>query len=157
MEGMKHPFLKAFSPDQAEALSLLSREVRFASGEFILRQHETADGFYLIEKGEVSLEYELPNKETVLIQKIGPGELLGLSWLFAPYRWEFSAVAISPVTARFLRAADVRQKCDQDPKLGFKLMEQFARILTERLQATRHKLRVFVYRARPDDDDRQVG
>ncbi|HYJ05953.1 MAG TPA: cyclic nucleotide-binding domain-containing protein [Chthoniobacterales bacterium] len=154
---MKHPFLEGFSPDQAEALSLLATEVRFAPGESILRQHETADGFYLIETGEVSLEYELPEKGTVLIQKIGPGELLGLSWLFEPYRWEFNAVAISPVTARFLRAADVRKKCDQDPKLGYNLMEQVARILTERLQATRHRLRVFVYRARPDDDERQVG
>lgn len=154
---MKHPFLEAFSPDQAEALSLLSTEVRFTPGESILRERETADGFYLIEKGEVSLEYELPNKETVMIQKIGPGELLGLSWLFAPYRWEFNAVATSPVTAKFLRAADVREKCDQDPKLGYKLMEEVARILTERLQATRHRLRVFVYRARPDDDARQVS
>jgi CRP-like cAMP-binding protein len=154
---MKHPFLKAFSSDQAEALCLLAREVQFAPGEFILRQHEAADGFYLIETGEVSLEYKLPNKETVLIQKIGPGELLGLSWLFEPYRWEFNAVATSSVTAKFLRAADVRTKCNQDPKLGYKLMEQVARILTDRLQATRHRLRVFVYRARPDDDERQVS
>ena len=154
---MKHRFLEAFTPAQAEALCRLATEVRFAPGETILRQHEAADGFYLIEKGEVSLEYQLPNKETVLIQKLGPGELLGLSWLFAPYRWEFSAVAISSVTAKFLRAADVREKCDQDPKLGYKLMEELARILTERLQATRHRLRIFVYRARPDDDERQVS
>lgn len=154
---MKHPFLEAFTPDQAEALSLLATEVRFARGESILREHETADGFYLIEQGEVSLEYELPNKETVLIQKLGPGELLGLSWLFEPYRWEFNAVAITPVIAKFLRAADVREKCNQDPELGYKLMEQLARILTERLQATRHRLRVFIYRARPDDDERQIS
>ena len=154
---MKHPFLEGFSPEQAEALSLLATEVRFTPGESILRQREAADGFYLIEKGEVSLEYELPNKETVLIQRIGPGELLGVSWLFEPFRWEFNGVAISPVIAKFFRAADVRKKCDQDPKLGYKLMEQVARILTERLQATRHRLRVFVYRARPDDDERQVG
>lgn len=154
---MKHPFLEAFTPAQAEVLCRLATEVRFAPGETILRQHETADGFYLIEQGEVSLEYKLPNKETVLIQKLGPGELLGLSWLFAPYRWEFSAVAISSVTAKFLRAADVRERCDQDPKLGYKLMEELARILTERLQATRHRLRIFVYRARPDDDERQVS
>ena len=154
---MKHPFLEAFTPDQAEALSLLATEVRFARGESILREHEKADGFYLIEQGDVSLEYELPNKETVLIQKLGPGELLGLSWLFEPYRWEFNAVAITPVIAKFLRAADVREKCNQDPELGYKLMEQLARILTERLQATRHRLRVFIYRARPADEERQIS
>lgn len=153
---MKHPFLAALAPAQAEALSLLSTPVRFGPGESILRQREAADGFYLIETGEVSLEYELPGRETVLIQRIGPGELLGLSWLFEPYRWEFSAVAVRDVTARFLRAADVRQQCERDPKLGYILMEAVARVLTERLQATRHKLRVFVHRASKDDDAQQV-
>jgi CRP/FNR family cyclic AMP-dependent transcriptional regulator len=153
---MKHPFLKTFAPEQTEILSLLATQVRFAQGESIFRQREAADGFYLIETGEVGLEYELPGKRTVLIQKIGPGELLGLSWLFEPYRWEFSATAISHVTANFLRAADVRKQCDQDPKLGSKLMEEVARVLNERLQATRHKLRVFVERASDDDDARQV-
>jgi CRP/FNR family transcriptional regulator, cyclic AMP receptor protein len=153
---MKHPFLKALAPDQTEALSLLATQVQFGLGEPIFRQREAADGFYLIETGEVSLEYELPGKRTVLIQRIGPAELLGLSWLFEPYRWEFSAIAISDVTAKFLRAADVRKQCAQDPKLGYKLMEEVARVLTERLQATRHKLRVFVERASDDDDARQV-
>ena len=153
---MKHPFLEAFAPDQTETLSLLATQVRFAQGESIFRQREAADGFYLIEAGEVGLEYELPGKRTVQIQKIGPGELLGLSWLFEPNRWEFSAIAASDVTANFLRAADVRKQCEQDPTLGYRLMEGVARVLTERLQATRHKLRVFVERASENDDARQV-
>lgn len=153
---MNHPLFQALPPDQAKALSLLAIEVRFEPGESILRQREAADGFYLIEEGEITLDYELPGKKRVKIQKIGQGELLGLSWLFEPYRWEFSATAISAVTARFLRAADVRELCERDPRLGHKLMEEVARVLTARLQATRHKLRVFVERASDDDDSRQV-
>jgi CRP-like cAMP-binding protein len=153
---MKHPLLQALTPDQAEALSLLATQVRFRPGESIFRQREVADGFYLIEKGEVSLEYELPGKRRVQIQRIRPGELLGLSWLFEPCQWQVSATAISSVTARFFRAADVREQCAQDPKLGYKLMEEVARVLTERLQATRHKLRVFIERASDNDDARQV-
>jgi len=153
---MKHPFLAAFALDQAEALSRLATQVEFRSGETIFRQREVADGFYLIEKGEISLEYEVPGKRRIEIQRIGPGELLGLSWLFKPYRWEFSATAINGGRAKFLRAVDVRQQCDQDPRLGYKLMEEVARVLTERLQATRHKLLVFVERASADDDARQV-
>lgn len=136
-------------------MSLLATEVRFVPGESIFRQRETADGFYLIETGEVSLEYELPGK-TVLIQKIGPGELLGLSWLFEPHRWEFTAIAASAVSAKFLAASDVRDACERDPRLGYKLMEAIAKVMTERLQATRHKLRVFVERASGDDESRQV-
>ena len=151
-----HSFLKAFAPDQAEVLSRLATQVEFRPGETIFSQRAVADGFYLIEKGEVSVEYEVPGKRKVQIQRIGPGELLGLSWLFEPYRWEFSATAISGGTAKFLRAVDVRKQCDQDPKLGYKLMEEVAKVLTERLQATRHKLLVFVERASENDDARQV-
>ena len=153
---MKHPFLAALTPDQAGAMSLLAVEVQFAPGKSIFRQRETAEGFYLIETGEVNLEYELPGGRTVLIQTLGSGELLGLSWLFEPYRWEFSATAVSAVTAKFFSAASVRKECEHDPKLGYKLMEAIAKVLTERLQVTRHKLRVFVARASEDDDARQV-
>jgi len=153
---MKHPFLTTLAPDQVEALSAIARQVEFGPGESIFRQREVAEGFYLIEKGEVSLEYELPGKRKVEIQRIGPGELLGLSWLFEPYRWQFSATAISSVKANFFRAADVREQCAQDPKLGYKVMEEIARVLTQRLQATRHKLLVFVERASDDEDSRQV-
>jgi CRP/FNR family transcriptional regulator, cyclic AMP receptor protein len=153
---VKHPFLTALTPEEAEALSRLAREVQFGAGEPVFRQGEAADGFFLIEKGEVDLDYELPGKKTVLIQKIGPGELLGLSWLFEPPRWEFSAIATSDVTARFFSAADVRKECERNPKLGYKFMETIAGVLIKRLQATRHKLRVFVERASEDDDARQV-
>lgn len=154
---MNHPFLAALAPAQVESLSLVARPVEFGPGETIFHQRETADGFYLIDEGEVSLEYEVPGKRRIQIQNIGPGQLLGLSWLFEPYRWEFSAAAIGSVTATFLRAADVRELCDRDPMLGSKLMEAVARVLTERLQATRHKLRVFVERASDHDDARQVS
>ena len=154
---MNHPLLKALAPDQAKALSLLATQVEFRPGETIFRQREVASGFYLIEKGEVRLEYELPGTRKIEIQRIGPGELLGLSWLFEPYRWAFSATAISSITAKFFRAADVRKQCAQDPKLGYQLMEEVARVLTERLQATRHKLLVFVERASDKDNARQVS
>jgi CRP-like cAMP-binding protein len=151
-----HSFLKALAPDQIEALSAIATQVQFTPGESIFRQREAADGFYLIEKGEVILEYELPGKRRVQIQRIGPGEVLGLSWLFEPHRWQFSAKAVSSVKANFLRAADVRTQCAQDPKLGYQMMEGIARVLTKRLQATRHKLLVFVKRASDSEGARQV-
>jgi len=153
---MKHPFFSALSPDQVEAFSSLARQVQFATGESIFRQREAAEGFFLIETGEINLEYELPGGKNVLIQKLGAGELLGLSWLFEPHRWEFSATAASAITAKFFSAADVHKQFERDPQLGYKLMEAIARVLTERLQATRHKLRVFVERASGDDESRQV-
>jgi CRP-like cAMP-binding protein len=151
-----HSFLNGLAAEQLERLSGIARQVRFAPGESIFRQRDVADGFFLLRKGSVKLEYEVPGQRQVEIQRIGAGELLGLSWLFPPYKWQFSATAIDAVEADFVPATEVRAQCARDPKLGYELMERIAKVLTERLQATRHKLLVFVERASEHTGNQQI-
>ncbi len=146
-----HTFLKNFEPAQRETLSRIAMPRQFKAGQNIFRQRDAADGFYLIEAGLVSLDYELPHRRSIQIQQLGPGEVLGWSWLAEPYQWKFGATAIEDVTASFFSAAQVREECARDPKLGYALMQQFAFALMERLQATRHKLLVFAQRASGED------
>jgi CRP-like cAMP-binding protein len=155
-ELASHSFLKGLSSEQLGALSKIATRVQFKAGKPIFHQRETADRFYLIEEGRVSLDYALPRKRHVQIQTIGPGEPLGWSWLAAPYQWQFSATAIDDVTVRFFRVSDLRELCARDPKLGYAIMERIALVLRERLQATRHKLLVYVERASGDEETQQV-
>jgi CRP-like cAMP-binding protein len=144
-------FLSSFDAAQRETLLKIANRKQFKAGQSIFRQGEEANGFYLIESGLVSLDYELPQKRRIEIQQLGPGEVLGWSWLSKPYKWKFGATAIDDVTAGFFPSADVREQCERDPKLGYALMERIAHALTERLQATRHKLLVFAQRASGED------
>lgn len=155
-EVQSHSFLKDLSKSERDALSKIATRAQFKAGKPIFRQGETADRFFLIEKGRVSLDYGLSPKRHVQIQTIGPGEALGWSWLAAPYRWQFSATAIDDVTLSFFPVLDLRQLCVRDPKLGYAIMERVAQVLMERLQATRHKLRVYVQRASGDEGTQQV-
>ena len=157
IERRSHSFLKGLSSEQLDALSSIATRTRFKPGESILRQGETADRFYLIEDGRVSLDYELPRQRRVQIQEIGPGEALGWSWLARPYQWQFSATALDPVTVRAFHVADLRELFARDPKMGYAMMERAAQALLERLQATRHKLRVYVKRASSDENTQQAG
>ena len=155
-EAKSHSFLKGLSSEQLGALARIASRKQFKPGEAILRQRETADRFYLIEEGRVSLDYELPRQRRVQIQEIGPGEALGWSWLAKPYKWQFSATAIERVTVSAFRVADLRELFARDPALGYAIMERAAQALLERLQATRHKLRVYVRRASGDENTQQV-
>ena len=155
-ELASHLFLKGLSAEQRVALSKIATRAQFKADETIFRQRETADRFYLIEQGRVNLEYGLPRKRHVQIQTIGPGEALGWSWLAAPYQWQFSATAIDDVTMSFFHVSDLREQCARDPKLGYAIMERIAQVLMERLQATRHKLLVYVERASGDEETQQV-
>ena len=54
----------------------------FKAGETILHEGDSANRFYLILEGQVELESRAVEGETVRIQTLGPGDVLGWSWLF---------------------------------------------------------------------------
>lgn len=56
---------------------------------------------------------------------------------FSPYRWNFDARAAEPVKVLALAGKALRDRCDQDPRLGYQLMKRFAEIMVSRLRATR--------------------
>jgi CRP/FNR family transcriptional regulator, cyclic AMP receptor protein len=66
--------------------------------------------------------------------------VLGWSWLFPPYTWNFTARALTPVRAIFFYGTWLRERCDVEPELGYELMRRTAAVLMRRLQATRQQL-----------------
>lgn len=114
--------------------------VRFERGEHLFRRGDPADSFYVIRHGSVALETFVPTRGPVMIETLEPGEVLGWSWLFKPYRWHLDAHALTTVGALGFDAACLRGKCEADPRLGYDLMERFAQVLIERLQWTRMRL-----------------
>jgi CRP-like cAMP-binding protein len=134
------PFLDGLEPDRLALLAGCAGNVRFAEGERLFREGDPADTFYIVRHGSVALEIFSPTRGAVVIETIEPGEVLGWSWLFAPYRWHFDARALTVVRATGFDGACLRQKCEADPALGYELMSRFAQVLIERLQWTRLRL-----------------
>jgi CRP/FNR family cyclic AMP-dependent transcriptional regulator len=112
----------------------------FGAGDYLFREGEPADSFYVIRRGRIALEVFAPGRGQVILATLGPGELVGWSWLFPPYRWHFDGRAIEPVRALAFDAACLRGKCDADHSLGYELMQRFASSMLARLQATRLQL-----------------
>ena len=83
----------------------------------------------------------MPARGSVVIETIEAGEVIGWSWLFAPYRWHFDARALDGRPRdRLRRRLPARRSARSDPRLGYDLMGRFAQVLIERLQWTRLRL-----------------
>ncbi len=134
------PIFQGFSPEALELLSGCAANIRFADGEMLFREGDEADVFYVIRHGRVALETFVPARGPVTIETVDPGEVVGWSWLFPPYRWHFDARALGLVRATVFDASCLRGKCDRDPAFGYDLMSRFAQVLIERLQWTRLRL-----------------
>jgi CRP/FNR family cyclic AMP-dependent transcriptional regulator len=135
-----HPFLKDLSPHQHRLLGDLAMQCHFAPGELIFREGDPANRFYLIKTGKVVLESYVRDQGTVPIQTIGPGELLGWSWMFPPYYWHFDARAVEPTEAIFFYGTPLRTECEADHDLGYELLKRMSEVMIQRLQGTRRQL-----------------
>jgi CRP/FNR family cyclic AMP-dependent transcriptional regulator len=135
-----HPFLKGMKPEHLQTLAACALEVEFKPGERIFREGELANRFYLIERGLVHVESEVQEHGPLLLQTIGPGDVLGWSWLFPPCYWHFDARAVSPVKAIFFYGTRLREQCEEDHDLGYQLMNRMAAVVIKRLQAARRYL-----------------
>jgi CRP/FNR family transcriptional regulator, cyclic AMP receptor protein len=134
------PFLDGLTDHQLERLSYWSKRAMFHAGNRVFHEGDHADRFWLISRGKVNLDTHIPGRGDVVVETLGPGAVLGWSWLFPPYRWHFGAVAVENTFTVSLDGAGLRGLCDQDPILGYELTSRFMRVVVDRLQATRLRL-----------------
>jgi CRP-like cAMP-binding protein len=139
----KHPFLKDLSPHQYRLLADSAMRIQYNAGEVIFRQGDPANRFYLIQRGKVAVETWLRDRGTITIQTLVGGDVLGWSWLFPPYYWQFGARAVEATDAIFIYGTPLREECESDHELGYELMKRVSAVMFERLQATRRQLAGF--------------
>ena len=135
-----HPFLVGLRPHHIKLLADCAMVKRIAAGEYLFHQGEFANRFYLIEEGMVVLEALDNEGNSVVIEEVGAGKLVGWSWLFPPYIWHFDARATKPTTALFFYGTILREYCTKDPSLGFELFKRMSQVMVERLQSARTRL-----------------
>jgi CRP/FNR family transcriptional regulator, cyclic AMP receptor protein len=135
-----HPFVKDCSPEFLNHLEEFATEATFEADELIFSEGEYADRFYLISEGKIRLESGSNGKPGIAIQILGPGDVLGWSWLYPPFEWHFSARAIEPCKVVVLKGASLLVRAEEDPAFGYELMKRLSKHVIQRLQSTRRRL-----------------
>jgi CRP-like cAMP-binding protein len=128
------------APEHLELIAGCGSNRSLEQGTNLFHEGEAADTFYVVRHGRVALEIFVPGRSAVTVETIGPGEVIGWSWLFEPYRWHMDARVVESGSAIGFDGACLRGKCESDHDLGYELMKRFATLLIERMQATRLRL-----------------
>jgi len=136
----EHPFLADLDPAFTSLMVGCAKNVRFNRGDYLFREGDPADKFYLIREGKVAVEIFAPQRTPIIVSTLGEGEILGWSWLLPPYQWKLNARAIEYLRAIALDGKCLRNKCEQNHDLGYEVLKRFARIIEQRLEATRMQL-----------------
>ncbi|MEU7554237.1 cyclic nucleotide-binding domain-containing protein [Streptomyces sp. NPDC044571] len=117
-----------------------AREVNFPEGARLFNEGGRADRFWIVRSGVVTLDLHVPGKQPAVIENLGPGELVGWSWMFRPHQWHLGAEATTPLRTHEFDAEAVRELMDGDPAFRAAVATWVGQVLAHRLQAARERL-----------------
>lgn len=135
-----HQFLRGLPDEHLEFLARHAALLTVPARHRFFEVGGPARHFLLIRAGQVALDLVAPGSGRVVVEAIGRGEVVGVSWFFPPYRWEFGAVTLQPTEAFEVDAAAVRQHCEDDPGFGYQFTRRLIGVVARRLQGTRVRM-----------------
>lgn len=134
------PFLRGLEEKHLARLHGIASVKDVPENSLLFKMNAPADQCFIICEGHVSLEVYDSGEGPRPLETLGPGSVLGWSWLIEPRTWSFDARAVEPAKVIALEAAGLRAAMEDDPELGYRMLKRFLDVFTKRLQETRLQL-----------------
>jgi CRP-like cAMP-binding protein len=129
--------MRDLSDEHVHILVGCAQNVRFAPGEFMVHEGDEESTFYLVREGSISLESHIPGRRPATVETLGPGDVLGVSWMFARARAHVDARARESVLAFALDGSCLRARIATDDALGHALARRLLELTYRRLERLR--------------------
>ncbi|TQV86138.1 cyclic nucleotide-binding domain-containing protein [Exilibacterium tricleocarpae] len=105
----------------------------------LLREGGQADYFYVLLEGRVALSVSIPGRahyETT-VSTLSKGQLVGWSALLPDGVWQASAHTLKPCRLLRVTATAVRDLCEADHEIGYRIMKNALAAVGQRLAGSR--------------------
>jgi CRP-like cAMP-binding protein len=106
----------------------------------IYEKGEEATHLMLLTEGKVDIGLTLGTGETVVVGTLVEGDLMALSALIPPYHLSATGIAKEDGKLIQIEAVALRKLLEENPELGYRLMQGAAKGIMTRLQDTRVEL-----------------
>ncbi|MBN2578662.1 MAG: cyclic nucleotide-binding domain-containing protein [Pirellulales bacterium] len=138
----RYPYFAGIHEESLKRLAMIAEEKRIPAATRVFNEGDPADKMSVIVKGEVHVQYLLGNNELRTVDTLVDGEILGWSAMIAPYKMTAHCTATKDTELVCLDARKLRELCDEDPRLGYQLTIEIAKLLAHRLEGARVQLAV---------------
>ena len=108
------------------------QEARANEKSTLCEEGVRAEKLFILEEGTVSIRFE----KGASFEIRGPGKILGWYFLVPPYRYTATAVTVTPSRLLVIKSPDFYAMVHQDSKLGLKIMDNLAQVVSGRLKAS---------------------
>jgi CRP-like cAMP-binding protein len=134
----KTELFESLEISQLEGLLSHSSVESFPQGKTIFRQGDEATSLYVLMEGEVELTAQTGEKTELMTTKIDrEGSTFGMPSLIEPFRYNVTATSSKVSKILVIDACYLRDRFEEDPKMGMEVMKKLALIYFERLNRMR--------------------
>jgi len=147
------PYFAGVSPKCLKAVAAISTEQPFKAGERLFEESkalsaagkiydkgEEATHLMILAEGVVDITYTLSTGAEIIVGSLAPGDLMALAALIPPHQLTGNGIATKDGKVIRIEASKLRELCEENPELGYRLMLQVARATMARLTETRIQL-----------------
>ncbi|MBN2294699.1 MAG: cyclic nucleotide-binding domain-containing protein [Pirellulales bacterium] len=136
----RYPLFADMSEEHLKTLAMNASEEIIPEGTQMFGEGDTAEYFNIIVKGEVDIQYLLGDEHRQTVDTLTAGDPLCWSALVDPYKTSAFGTANKETHLIRIKAEAMREMCEKDPMLGYRVMKRIARLLGDRLQNARVQL-----------------
>jgi len=125
------PLWSALTERELKVLARSFKELKYETGDVIVRKGESGVGFYLIADGAVEVR-----SDGQILSKLGPGQFFGEMSILDGQPRSADVVALEPVRCLALSSWSFKSIVSEHPKMALKLLQESARRLRVNTQTT---------------------
>ena len=136
----RYPFFANIDENSVKAVAMIADETCVPAGKQMFREGDSADAMHIITRGEIQIQYVLGDESRRTVDTLVDGDILGWSALVHPFKYTAVGTTSKETNLITIQAKKLRELCDKDPLLGYRLMTEIAKLLASRLEGARIQL-----------------
>jgi CRP/FNR family cyclic AMP-dependent transcriptional regulator len=132
-EDLKQIVMLGYLTDEMlDKLIPITELLRFDKNEYIFRQGDKAERFYMLQQGKVLLEQKITDMITVSVSAIKPGFSFGWSAMLDEELFTTDAICAEACKVFSFREKKIKTLFEKDNALGFIMSQRLLRIMKKR-------------------------
>ena len=131
----RYPFFAGLDMHQIKFLAMAATEVDVQEGEYIFREGDAVDHFYIVVEGSVAIVID--QEEEAVVSNLGPGDVFAWSGLIAPHKATADAKALTPARLLSFDYDEISRHFEEDQHFGYVMMLKATEVMRNRLQDLR--------------------
>ena len=149
----RYPFFSGLNMEQINFLAKVADENILEEGEYLFREEEETNQFFLLIEGAVGIIFELPEREVeqklsdqfarklqtkdIVVSTVSPGDVFGWTGLVPPHIATAGAKTLTPCRIVSFNTKVLMETFEDDCRFGYIMTQKAAQVMRDRLHDMR--------------------